>query len=402
MKQFHTLIAASIFSAGVLAFISFTPPRMNSSSTPRSEGEEASGYLQYELKRLRNPATGKIPANIRQLELQYAATLTGYLSPSSLSLSRKGNGEEVLSTVPWQSRGPWNVGGRTRAFAMDATNPAHLIAGSTAGGIWQSADTGASWTQNWNFVHQSISCLAQDTRKGKTNTWYAGSGEGYGQSASGGNAYYLGNGMFKSTDGGTTWSSLASTAQNQPQTFSNVWDIIWNVAPNAADTVNDVVYAAVYNTIYKSVNGGTSWTVARGGGLTAPYSYFTDVAVSKTGVVYCTLSSDGGAGWRGIWRSPDGNTWTNITPSVFASSDSFPANYGRIKIGISPKDENQVYFWGSVTSGNNCTCQCDTNFLGDIECNSLWKYNYISGNGSGIGGMWHNFSPNLQIGRAHV
>jgi len=382
MKQFYSFVPALFFSAGVLCYMSNTSSRPVTNEKLRTtitaaESEEASGYMQYELQRLRDPATGKIPDNIRQLELEYAATLPGYRSPLA-----KGEHVDSANNLNWQSRGPWNVGGRTRAFAIDASNPNKFLAGSTSGGMWTSTNGGTSWAQTWGIVNKSISCIAQDTRAGKTNTWYVGTGEGYGQSASGSGAFYLGNGMYKSTDGGQTWNSLTATAANAPQTFNNIWDIIWSTAINPADTTaNGVVYAAVYNAIYKSINGGTSWTLARGTALTAPYSYFTDVAVSDSGVVYATFSSDGGASEKGIWRSPDGINWTNITPT------NFPTTYGRIKIGISPSDQNQVYFWAGTTTGFGIP---DTNFLGDVEWNSLWKYHYdISG------GKWHDLSANL-------
>jgi hypothetical protein len=368
MKQFYSLFPAFLFSSSILVFISNNQPYSASESDSRpaaaSEGFNAGkGRLAYEMNRLRDPQTGKIPSNIRKLELEYASSLPGYKDQGQ-------NATEKIESLTWQSRGPWNVGGRTRAFAIDATNPNKFLAGSAAGGMWTSTDAGATWAPNWSAVHQSVSCIAQDTRPGKTNTWYIGTGEGYGQSASGNgtNAYYLGNGMYKSTDGGQTWSSLTATA---PTTilFNSVWQIIWNVATNPADTVNNVVYAAAYNAIYKSINGGTTWSLAKGTAINGPYSYFSDVAVSPTGVVYATLSSDGHAAHKGIWRSTDGTTWNSITPP------GFPPTYGRVKIGISPADENQVYFFVGTTNNFGTP---DTNFLGDVEWNSLWKYQHDS------------------------
>ncbi len=403
MKHFYSIFLAVILAAGIVFFISqSTNPagldlptgQAGLKSRPTSteyatEGMSVGGRIEYEFNRLRDPATGKIPANIRRLELEYAATLPGFISPL-----QRGTKGDLFSTLNWESRGPWNVGGRTRAFAIDVANPNKFIAGSTSGGMWTSTNGGTSWTQNWTAIHQSVSCISQDTRAGKTNTWYIGTGEGYGQSASGGNAYYLGNGIYKSTDEGQTWNSLTSTVSGTPQTFDNVWDIVWNVATNPANAVNDVVYAASYGAIFKSINGGTSWTVARGSASSGPYSYFSDVAVTPSGVVYATLSEEtfaaGPGPQRGIWRSADGITWTNISLSAVG----FPTTYGRVKIGISPSDSNQVYFWAGTTSGIG-TFQCDTNFLGTIECNSLWKYKYVSGNGSGTGGIWWNLSQNL-------
>ena len=195
-------------------------------------------YAEYELQRLQDPATGKIPNRIREKELAFASTLPGY-----------GISSAKISSLNWKSRGPWNVGGRTRAFAIDVSNPNKFLAGTAAGGMWTSTTGGASWTESWGQVHQSVTCISQDTRTGKTNTWYIGTGEGYGQSASGGSAFYLGNGMYKSTDGGQTWNSLSTTVSGTPQTFDNIWDVIWNVATNPADAVNGVVYAAAYGAI---------------------------------------------------------------------------------------------------------------------------------------------------------
>ena len=96
------------------------------------------------------------------------------------------------------------------------------------------------------------------------------------------------------------------------------------------------------------------------------------------------MSDDGGTK-KGIWRSPDGITFTNITPV------GFPTVYNRIVIGISPSDESQVWFLGNTPGFG----QPDTNFLGTVEWNSMWKYKYISGNGSGVGGLWLDKSSAL-------
>ncbi|HEY4798783.1 MAG TPA: T9SS type A sorting domain-containing protein [Bacteroidia bacterium] len=390
MKYFQTILPAVFISAAVTFFIAREKHQITS---PLSSGDvekifpsgEDNGaeFTQYELRRLRDPQTGKIPGNIRQMELEYAATLPGFQSPVT-----EGKSENFLSTLNWQSRGPWNVGGRTRAFAIDATNSNKLLAGSTSGGMWMSLNAGASWSPVWNTVNQSISCIAQDTRAGKTSTWYIGTGEPYGQSASGGGAYYLGNGLYKSTNGGASWTSIASTASNTPQTFDIIWDLVWNVAINPADTTtNGTIYAATYGAIMKSTNGGASWTKCLGSTTANPFAYFTDVAVSPTGIAYASLSSDGTS--KGIWRSADnGVTWTNITPTSFVNDTSHVASvYGRIKIGISPSDENQVYCWAGVTTGFGTP---DTNFMGQVEWNSLWKFDYNLS-----GGKWYNLSANL-------
>jgi photosystem II stability/assembly factor-like uncharacterized protein len=339
--------------------------------------DDAEARITYELMQLRDPATGQIPGHMRERELAFA---TGLPTDISFAFSRT-SGTSALS---WTPRGPWNVGGRTRAMALDVSNENNIIAGSCSGGMWRSTDQGATWTPTTpSTQYKSVSCLSQDTRPGHTNVWYYGTGEAFGASASATGAYYLGNGIYKSVDSGVTWTNLASTAGASLTAFGSWGQLIWNVVTNPADLVNDAVYAAAYGGIYKSTDGGTSWTRVLGTYGSASDAYFTDVAVSPSGIIYATISSESSA--RGIYRSTDGVTFANITP------DSFPATYNRIKIGVSPSNEEQVYFLGN-TPGYG---QPDTNYLGTVEWNSLWRYTYISGDGTDTGGAWQNRSSSL-------
>ncbi|MEP7265971.1 MAG: flagellar basal body rod modification protein, partial [Bacteroidota bacterium] len=349
------------------------------SSEGMSEGspDDPDGRAAFELQRLAGP-DGKIPLYIRSQELEFASFLPG-------AAEADGMNRNSAATVNWQNRGPWNVGGRTRAFAQDIADPNVLVAGSSSGGMYRSTDGGINWTRTTTpSQHFSVTCVVQDKRPGHQNVWYYGSGEAYGQSASASGAYYLGYGIYKSSDSAKTWTALPSTISTSIVTF-DVWgDVNWDIATDPSDLVNDVVYVAAYGTIQRSVNGGNSWTAVKGS-LASPACYFTDVEVTSTGIVYCTMSSDGSVANKGIWRSTDGINYTNILPA------SFPLVYDRLKIGISPSDENQIYILGH-TPGYG---QPDTNFLGDVEWNSLWKYWYLSGNGSGNGGQWEDRSANL-------
>ncbi|MFI5196068.1 MAG: T9SS type A sorting domain-containing protein [Chitinophagales bacterium] len=378
-KLYIPLISAFIIAALYIISTAHSPSVINrhyGAADALGSDDDANARYNYELMLLRDPATGKIPDHIRERELAFAATLPndGYLSTL-----------RTTAVATWQQRGPWNVGGRTRAFGIDVSNENNFIAGSCSGGMWRSTNQGQTWSLTVPAnQYKSVSCLAQDTRLGHTNVWYYGTGEAYGASASGAGAYYLGNGIYKSTDGGATWAVLPSTASTDLTAFNNWAEITWNIVTNPADTTHSVVYAAAYGGIHKSIDGGATWTLAKGTFGSSADAYFTDVAISKTGIIYASLSSDGGA-QRGLYRSTDGVTFTNITPA------GFPAAYNRIKIGISPSDENQVYFLGN-TPGYG---QPDTNYLGTIEWNSLWRYTYLSGDGSGSGGLWNDRSLNL-------
>lgn len=353
--------AKTLYPLMVLALIS----ACHRSDNSRSAYNNPKSYKDYEFDMLKDPETGQIPYNIRQLELEFAKTL-----PKHQNLSK--------TTDLWESIGPYNIGGRTRSFALDISNPNILLAGGVSGGIFRSEDDGGSWDKITppDQIH-SVTCLKQDRRPGKTNIWYYGTGEGYGGSASGEGAYYLGDGIYKSTDGGQSFQVLSATQSNSPQSFSSPFEIIWNLATSPVDSI-DKLYAATYGNVYQSLNGGTSWQSLKGGD-----SYFTDVACTSQDIVYFTMSSDGSQ--KGIWRKESSGLPVNITPSNFATT------YNRLIIAIDPNNENVVYFLGN-TPGSGKFTQV---FFGETEYNSLWKYEYVSGNGSGAGGVWTDLSQNI-------
>ncbi len=332
-------------------------------------GDEENGDLRREWERMRlaDPATGQIPAGISFQERWFAAQL-----PMAVS-DRSG--------PDWTARGPWNVGGRTRALAVDVTNENRILAGGVSGGIWLSEDGGQSWSRRTtsNALPSCVS-IAQDTRPGHTDTWYYLTGERYGNSPSAEGAFYFGDGAFKSTDGGLSWLPLGSTDNGTPEGYSEPWQLCYRVVTNPAAVQNEV-YAATYGAIYKSVNGGTSWATT----LNAANAESTDIAISSTGTSYAAISSDGTNG--GFWRNPNGTTWVKISPDTSAG---FPAVLDRFVIGINPNNENEVYFLGSTPGSGHFN-----EYLNSIDWSSLWKYTYVSGNGTGAGGQWENLSDNL-------
>lgn len=368
---------AIVFTAalGIFVFQQIKHHRSLKEAESREGAEDIDGAIKWEQQRLADPSTGRIPDNIRNLELAFAATL-----PNDRMDTRH---MQAVQAANWQMRGPWNVGGRTRAFAADVTNEAVLLAGSCAGGMWRSTDSGKTWLLTTQLPQeQSVSCLAQDTRSGHTNVWYYGSGECYGTSASATGAFYLGNGMYRSTDDGQSWAVLPKTNYNSTG-FSSPWQAIWSVATDPSRTDSSVVYASTIGAVYRSADSGNTWTAMFGGNLNNHYSYYTNVIVTPSGVVYASLSSDGPQ--RGIWRSADGIHYTNITPP------NFPATYNRIVMNYAPANPNQLYFLCN-TPGYGIP---DTNFEKQVEWNSLWKYTYLSGDGDSTGGRWINLSANL-------
>ncbi len=335
---------------------------------------------ELEWLQLRNPATGRIPANIRQKELRFAKTLP---TKEQLMMQMKKSGHTNIQNYTWTQRGPYNIGGRTRALAIDVNDENTLLAGGVNGGMWKSTDDGATWSEKTSPGDlQSVTCIAQDTRAGKTNTWYYGTGEftvfpgGFVNSAAAGIGFdsslmFLGNGIFKSTDDGNSWSVLPSTLKPSGR-YYGPFSIVYNIVTNPANPNQDEVLAATYAGIMRSTDGGTTWDTT----LPNFLGEYTNIAVTSKGVFYAALNFGALPLIGGIFRSTDGVNWINITP------DNFPFNTNQTAIAIAPSDENVVYFLSDTSSGFT-------------DGHVLWKYTYVSGDGTGSGGSWENRSANL-------
>ena len=385
MKRYLTLLILN----SILGYLLFIPSQKNpgdeisnQNGIPSSIGtkdDPRARFLQ-EFMMLRDPATNEIPKNIFILEREFAKNLP---KRENLTLN-KNSGSNETTALTWTARGPNNVGGRTRALGIDKrtdTPPdVTILAGGVSGGIWRSTNDGSTWSSvtSPSQLH-SVTCIVQDKGSGKEDIWYAGTGEAVGNSASGSSvSNFRGDGIFRSTDNGLTWSIISSTATNTPQSFDQVFDYVHNIAIDISNTSQDEIYVAASNTIQRTTNGGTSWSTALG---SFSGSFISDVQVTTGGVVYAAISQYPGNTDKGIWRSPDGVTWTNISDGV---TDFPTTQFGRITIGIAPSDEDVVYFLIEFSNTTPAT-----------NGHQLWKYNYISGDGSGSGGGWVNRGGNL-------
>ena len=296
-----------------------------------SKGDNARARMEYELRRLEDPQTGIIPTDIRRRELAKAQVL-----PRREQFSSKNS---ALNQAIWTGRGPVNVGGRTRALAIDldfnGTTNQKILAGGVSGGMFLSEDNGASWRITTSLSDlASVTALAQDPIN--RNVWYYGTGELLGNSASNGGTSFLGQGIFKSINGGESWSQLQATTQGSLNVFDNIFDRVWNIA---VDPTNGNVFAAVFGLIMRSTDGGESWLVSLGPNE-QPFGFATDVAIASDGTIYATLSRNGNQDISlfGVFQSNDGGVnWTNITPPDMGGDP------WRQVLGISPSNPNIVY-----------------------------------------------------------
>ena len=230
------------------------------------------------------------------------------------------------------------MGGRTRALAVDVTDPNTIIAGGVSGGVWKTTDHGSTWAlKNDPTQHLSITSLVQDPRPGHTQTWYYASGEYIGDSAAanGGDAFYNGSGIYKSTDNGETWVQIQNAGKQS--VWETQYDYISRITIN--QETGTLFFAAHGFGIFRSTNGGISFSLVLGN--TADH-IFSDVVVTADGVIVASISQ---AGWNdsyqndpGIYKSVnDGLTWQNITPA------DFPEVHERTVLAAAPSNPNIVY-----------------------------------------------------------
>lgn len=213
--------------------------------------------------------------------------------------------------LEWKERGPANVPGRTRGLLVDPDDPTKntWFAASAGGGVWKTTNAGNSWnllTPDLTNLATTVLAMAESDH----DIIYLGTGESFG-----GLVGIRGNGMFKSTTRGQSWSYLSSTID-----FSDINRIVVN--PTDA---NHVVAATVTG-IFRTTDGGDSWqqvsTLEGVEDLKATPGNFNIQYASQNGV--------------GILKSTDaGATWTLSNAGMSPS--------GRIEIAISPVNPSRIF-----------------------------------------------------------
>ena len=142
------------------------PPKARSEFFSRENVQQRGEYIH---QMLANPSTDEIPINIRELENQFAQELAFKANLNRLRMRAAGmDSKNAPSLLTWSSLGPNNVGGRTRAVAIDVQNENIILAAGVSGGVWRSSNGGQSWTKTTKSDQlHSVTCIVQDTRPGK-------------------------------------------------------------------------------------------------------------------------------------------------------------------------------------------------------------------------------------------
>ncbi|MBU2914196.1 MULTISPECIES: FlgD immunoglobulin-like domain containing protein [Reichenbachiella] len=303
--------------------------------------EDPHARAAFERMQLVDPATHEIPELINQHQVNYARqVLAGQ------------NHKARVTASEWRPLGPVNVGGRTRALAIDVTDENIWLAGAVSGGMYRSTDQGINWERTTHpAMLNSVTCIAQDTRPGFEHIWYYGTGELRGSSSRASGAPYRGDGIYRSVDGGETWDVLVSTSMNRPADFESPFNYVWDIVVDQSGSV----YAALYGCVVKSDDGGQTWDVVLGPDLLHPElfvppiedlnesgaPFYTSVLLTDAGQLYASMSSFTALGYRsqyaGVYRRNAVDVWEEITPF------GFPIEHDRTVMTYSPSQENWLY-----------------------------------------------------------
>ena len=230
----------------------------------------------------------------------------------------------------WFSLGPGNVGGRTRALIVDPRSPKTMYAGGVAGGVWKTTDGGASWTALDDLApNLAIGSLAMDPSDSRIV--YAGTGEGFFNEDA-----VRGAGIFKTTDGGLNWKRLEST--DNP-----FFHYVNDLAVSRHDPRR--VYAATRTGVWRSKDKGRTWSRVLSPKV---YGGCLDLAIRTDRKSDHLLAACGTRkGTSAVWVNDAAERrggWEKVLSET---------EMGRTTLAIAPSDQDVVYAMASTNASGD-------------------------------------------------
>ena len=272
----------------------------------------------------RDPSTNTIPSEraLEALKIKNAKL-------NSLSYFNR------QSEINWTERGPSKQAGRTRALMLDGNfdSNAKVWAAGVSGGLWSITNIESS-TSQWSKVSDfwdnlAITCVASDPTD--ANIIYVGTGERRGHGLKG-------QGIWKTSDGGATWSQLSSSTELKfIDTIivrnENGVGVVYAGGGRAASNGS---YSGI-NGLQKSTDGGSTWTEVLGEISAGSNHHVTDLELdSNNRLIVGTRTNTFNEGGGQVFYSDDGITFTQFDLGALGSFD-------RTFVDVSPSDPNVLY-----------------------------------------------------------
>lgn len=243
---------------------------------------------------------------------------------------------QYFKAAKWRNIGPFR-GGRSVAATGVVDHPLVYYMGTVGGGIWKTEDAGTSWKNISDGYFSTSSVGAVTVAESDPNVIYVGMGE----HAPRGVMTSYGDGVYKSTDAGKTWSKLGL-------------ELTRHIAGISVHPANpDVVYVAAQGAlhgpgedrgVYKSVDGGKSWKKVL---YVDENTGCSELSMDMTNprILYAAMWDHRRLPWEvrsggkgsGIYKSTDsGETWTRLEQGL-------PKELGKIGLSVSRANPNKVY-----------------------------------------------------------
>jgi photosystem II stability/assembly factor-like uncharacterized protein len=252
--------------------------------------------------------------------------------------------ENTYQELHWRMIGPFR-GGRTRAATGVPSQPNVFYMAQVNGGVWKSDDYGRTW--NPIFDHESTQSIgAIAVAPSDPNVIYVSSGEGLHRPD-----LSVGNGIYKSSDAGKTWTHLGLRDGQQIPAIV--------VDPRDPNKVFAAVLGHPYGPseergIYRSTDGGQNWQRVISKDENTGGSD-VEIDPSNPDVVYASMWEAREGPWEdgnlfngsggGLFKSTDGgSTWKQL-------ANGLPKDLSQIYVAVAPSDSRRVYATLSTASG---------------------------------------------------
>ena len=243
----------------------------------------------------------------------------------------------LLAPFRFRSIGPASMGGRIDDIAVFEKDPRIIYIGYAMGGVFKSTNGGTSFTPVFEqYPSASIGDIAIDPTN--ANIVYVGTGEPNNRQTSS-----FGDGMYKSTDGGVTFTAIGL---RETQSIARIV-----IDPRHPTTLYVASPGHLFGPnaergLYKSTDGGTTWQKSL---YIDEQTGVTDVVMdpSNSTVLYAASYQrrrsgccfNGGGPGSGLWKTTNaGRTWTRLTTGGLP-----PGQLGRIGLDVSRSNPNVVY-----------------------------------------------------------
>jgi photosystem II stability/assembly factor-like uncharacterized protein len=263
----------------------------------------------------------------------------------------------LFSGLRFRSIGPAAPSGRIGEVAVHPSNKSVWYLAVHSGGVWKTVNAGTTWTPLFD-AQPSYSIATVVIDPNNPLVVWVGTGENNSQRSVG-----YGDGVYRSTDGGRSWSNLGLKASNH---IGKILIDPRNSAVVYVSAIGPLWSAGGDRGVYKTSDGGKTWTqVLKGDDWTGAYDLQFDPR--NPDVLYATTYQrarrqwgfiDGGPG-SAIWKSSDaGTTWNKLTRGLPTEE------MGKIGLAVSPVNGNVVYaiieaanraggFFRSIDAGQN-------------------------------------------------